>query len=136
MLGNMISISQGCRLFFYLHFKRVIKYVFSNNFQKLWRWNTDINETLQFLANTMKWQCSHNLYEFSVKVKLLSWLSFLQEGEKTTVQKTNIFLELRGRKQGANFYLKNFLFFQKKISSRTAYTIMMDLILQFIFNLQ
>lgn len=28
MLGNVISISQGCRLFFYLHFKRVIKYVF------------------------------------------------------------------------------------------------------------
>lgn len=28
MLGNMISISQGCRLFFYLHFKRVFKYVF------------------------------------------------------------------------------------------------------------
>lgn len=84
----------------------------------------------------MKWQYSHNLYEFSAKVKLLSWLSILQEGEKTTVQKTNIFLELRGRKQGANFYLKKILLFEKKISTRTAYTIMMDLILQFIFNLQ
>lgn len=84
----------------------------------------------------MKWQYSHNLYEFSAKVKLLSWLSILQEGEKTTVQKTNIFLELAGRKQGANFYLKKNLFFEKKISTRTAYTIMMDLILQFIFNLQ
>lgn len=40
-------------------------------------------------------------------VKLLSWPSFLQEGEKTTIYRVfrrqiYIFVELHGRKQGAS----------------------------------
>lgn len=59
-----------------------------------------------FSANTMKCQCSHNLYEYSCNGKAIILAQLSTRGRKdhnlSSVQKTNIFLELHGRKQGAN----------------------------------
>lgn len=71
MLHNIISVSRSCRLFSFA--ERMIVKSDKVYFQKIFKNIGDkiFNETLKFSANTMKCQCSHNLYEYSCNGKAI-----------------------------------------------------------------
>lgn len=113
MLHNIISVSQSCRLFSFA--ERMIVKSDKIYFLKIFKNIRDkiLNiyiKTLKFSANTMKCQCSHNLYEYSCNGKaiILAQLSTRRGKRPQFIECSEdkyiyiYILELHVRKQGSN----------------------------------
>lgn len=127
MLHNIISVSQSCRLFSFA--ERMIVKSDKIYFLKIFKNIRDkiLNiyiKTLKFSANTMKCQCSHNLYEYSCNGKAIILAQLSTRGWKdhnllSVQEQIYIFVELHGRKQVASV-VTLFKYWKKHLSASTA----------------